>query len=287
VCGLRSPAECPNKSNQKHNDRCMNNLLLRIKGKYHRTLANQFCRRMVTVTPSIPLISFTFDDAPKTAFKTGGAILDSCGAKATYYLSLALLGTETEVGEIAGKDDLLAAVDNGHELGCHTFNHLDAWYTSTDKYMTSVMENQQALEKILPGQHFSTFAYPKSGATLPVKYPLQKLFTCCRGGGQVANVGMTDLNMLKACFLDKRTNIDLNFIKKLIDYNANHKGWLIFATHDVADNPSPYGCTTEFFREVVDYSARSGAALLTVKDACKRLSASAIQENVHNENSAG
>jgi peptidoglycan/xylan/chitin deacetylase (PgdA/CDA1 family) len=251
----------------------MNKLLLRIKGKYHRTLTNQFCQRMVTVNPPRPMISFTFDDAPKTAFKTGGAILGAHGAKATFFVSLGLLGLETEVGEIASQDDLLDAVNQGHELGCHTYDHLDAWYCSKDNYIASVTENQLALDKLLPGQRFNTFAYPKSGATLSVKYPLQKLFTCCRGGGQTANVGMTDLNMLKACFLDKRAKVDLDFLKKLIDYNAEHKGWLIFATHDVTDNPSPYGCTTEFFTEVVDYSARSGAVLLTVKDACMQLTA--------------
>jgi peptidoglycan/xylan/chitin deacetylase (PgdA/CDA1 family) len=253
----------------------MNNFLPRITGKYRRTLANQFCRRMVTVSLPTPVISFTFDDAPKTAFKTGGAILGSHGAKATYFLSLALLGLETEIGGIANEDDLVLAVNEGHELGCHTFEHLDAWYTSTEKYMASVIENGQALEMILPEQHFSTFAYPKSGATLSVKYPLQKLFSCCRGGGQVANVGMTDLNMLKACFLDKRAKVDLDFIRKLIDYNMEQRGWLIFATHDVTDNPSPYGCTPEFFRAVVEYSALSGAALLTVKDGCRNLTTSA------------
>ena len=225
----------------------MKQLLLRIKGKYHRTLTNRFCLRKVLVNPPKPLISFTFDDAPKTAFTTGGAILAAHGGKATYFVSLGLMGLTTEVGEIASQDDLIAAIDQGHELGCHTLDHLDAWYASTDNYMASIEANQHALERIRPGLQFSTFAYPKSGATLSVKYPLQKRFVCCRGGGQAANVGMTDLNMLKACFLDKRAKVDLAFIKELIDYNAQQRGWLIFATHDVADDPSPYGCTPRIF----------------------------------------
>lgn len=249
----------------------MNQLLLRIKGKYHRTLINLFCRRMVAVNPPTPLISFTFDDAPKTAVTTGGAILAEHGGKATFFVSLGLMGLTTEVGEIASQNDLINAVNDGHELGCHTLDHLDAWYTSRDNYMASVSANQQALAQMRPGLKFSTFAYPKSGATLSVKLPLQKRFVCCRGGGQAANIGMTDLNMLKACFLDKRAKVELAFIKELIDYNAEQRGWLIFATHDVADDPSPYGCTPEFFRQVVDYAAHSGAALVTVKDACEQV----------------
>lgn len=249
----------------------INSLFSKIKGKYHRSLANRLVRRMIEIKTPTPMISFTFDDAPKTAFDTGGAILRLYGAKATYYVSLGLLGSETEVGAIASSDDLLLAEQEGNELGCHTYHHLDAWETSTDQYMASVLENGRALDKILPGVNFKTFAYPKNGAKFSVKSPLQERFICCRGGGQTTNVGMADLNLLKACFLDKRQNVDMDFIKNLIDYNTAFRGWLIFVTHDIADNPSPFGCTPEFFAKVVEYSALSGAMLLPVSDACQKL----------------
>ena len=57
----------------------------------------------------------------------------------------------------------------------------------------------------------------------------------------------------------------------MIDRNSLSRGWLIFATHDVTDNPSPYGCTPTFFQGVVDYAAKSGAMLLTVGEACEKL----------------
>ncbi len=252
----------------------MNKLASRIVGKYHRTLANRFCQQMVEINIPVPIISFTFDDAPRSAFNTGGDILRSYGAKATFFLSFGLLGTETEVGKIATQDDLLLAVNEGNELGCHTFDHLDAWHTSTGKYMQSIIENGQALNRMLPGEHFKTFAYPKSGAKLSVKYGLQKRFICCRSGGQVPNIGMADMNMLKACFLDKRTNIDMNYVKKVIDHNTERRGWLIFATHDVTENPSPYGCTPDFLREVIEYSAFSGALLLPLKEAYTNITTS-------------
>lgn len=256
----------------------MRSLLSRITGKYHRTLANQFCRRMVAVKASVPIISFTFDDAPRTAFNTGIDILSSHGAKATFYVSLGLLGAETEVGTIASLNDLSRAITEGNELGCHTFDHLDAWQTPTEKFMESVVENKNALDRIVHGARFKTFAYPKSGATLAVKLHLEKYFICCRGGGQTANVGVADLNLLKACFLDRRTNVDLSFVRELISYNAACRGWLIFATHDVTDNPSLYGCTPKFFAQVVEYAVRSGAVLLPVGEACENLQASTSRQ---------
>ena len=171
---------------------------------------------------------------------------------------------------IASPDDLSRAVKDGNELGCHTFDHLDAWQTPTEKFMESVVENRQALDRILPGEIFRTFAYPKSGAKLSIKFHLEKHFICCRGGGQIPNIGMADLNLLKACFLAKREKADISFIRKLINYNASCRGWLIFATHDVADNPSPYGCIPTFFAEVVEYAVRSRALLLPLGEACSR-----------------
>jgi peptidoglycan/xylan/chitin deacetylase (PgdA/CDA1 family) len=231
---------------------------------------------MVRIETSVPIISFTFDDAPRTAFRTGGDILKSFGARATFFVSLGLLGSQTEVGPIASPDDLLRAVGEGDELGCHTFDHLDTWKTPRQKFVESVLANEQALGKILPGTGFKTFAYPINEPRPSVKTLLEKYFICCRGGGQIPNIGCADLNLLKACFLDRRTRIGLNFVKRLVDYNGSCRGWLIFATHDVTDNPSSYGCTPKFFAEVVEYAARSGALLLPVREAYEQLQASQV-----------
>jgi hypothetical protein len=56
-----------------------------------------------------------------------------------------------------------------------------------------------------------------------------------------------------------------------VDANTAARGWLIFATHDVTTNPSPYGCTPEFLQDVAQYVSRSGALLLPVSEACSRL----------------
>jgi len=249
----------------------MSKLLARIMGKYHRTLAYGLCRRTYPIVTPVPIISFTFDDAPQTAFTTGGDILASRGARGTYFVSMGLLGSRTESGTIASVDDLRRAAAYGHELGCHTFDHLDTWQTSTGGFVESVVRNRRALAEIFPGGSFKTFAYPKSEPKPTVKRQLQKYFLCCRGGGQTSNVHTADLNLLKAYFLDRRNKVDLDTVRDLIDRNTKLRGWLIFATHDVTDNPSPYGCTPEFFDRVAEYASRSGSLLLPVADSCEML----------------
>ena len=247
------------------------NILSRIIGKYHRLLAYSFYKRTVRLNVNKPIISFTFDDAPKTAFDIGGKLLYKHGAKATFFVALGLLGKCTEVGTIASHDDLLFAAGNGHELGCHTFNHLNTWNTTTELFMESVAKNGRELGKYFPGKEFKTFSYPISVPRISIKNKLEKYFLCCRGGGQASNIESADLNLLKAYFIDKRNNHDLNEIKRVIDYNSLKKGWLIFATHDVADDPSPFGCTPKFFDLVAAHAANSGSLLLTVKEACEEI----------------
>jgi hypothetical protein len=60
-------------------------------------------------------------------------------------------------------------------------------------------------------------------------------------------------------------------MKSIIDSNSDARGWLIFATHDVARDPTPFGCTPSLFEEIVRYAAESGARLLPVAEALKVL----------------
>lgn len=249
----------------------MNKLINRALSKARRTLAASFRRRELRIQSPVPLISFSFDDAPRTAFDVGGSILQANNARATYFMSLGLLDTQTDAGLIAGCDRLERAVQSGHELGCHTFDHLDAWHTSTGSFIASVDANRKALKAFLPGISFPAFAYPKSGAKLGVKAELERRFVCCRAGGQSNNTGVVDLNLLNACFLDRRAQVDIQFIRALIERNAQSCGWLIFAAHDISESGSRFACSTAFFREVVRYAAESGADLIPVGEACVRL----------------
>lgn len=246
-----------------------------------RTLA----KRQLVVRPRVPLVSFTFDDFPRSAFLEAGSILSRHGARGTYYASLGLMGKESPMGTMFEAGDLKELLDLGHELGCHTFGHCHSLNTPSDIYGRAIVENQKALSELLPGVKFQTFAYPYSAPAVAVKREASRHFLCCRGGGlrtgryfpraggKTFNSGVTDLNLLCAVFLEKsRDNPEA--LKRLIDENAQARGWLIFATHDVRESPSPFGCTPDFFEQVVRWSLESGARLLPVVEALKELKAS-------------
>ncbi|MBZ5653299.1 MAG: polysaccharide deacetylase family protein [Acidobacteriia bacterium] len=216
------------------------------------------------------MISFSFDDFPESALRTGGAILKHFGLAGTYYASLGLMGKDTATGRIFGPADLGVVCEQGHELGCHTFSHCHAWDTATRAFEEAIIDNRSALHDLLPGVEFQTFSYPISGPRPLTKLRAAEHFLCCRGGGQKFNVGTTDLNNLSAYFLEK-TRHRIELVKDLIDHNRQALGWLIFATHDISDNPTPYGCVPGFFEEVVRYAVASGANILPVVEALKAL----------------
>jgi peptidoglycan/xylan/chitin deacetylase (PgdA/CDA1 family) len=250
-------------------------IIRQLKNKARRTLASRFRRRVLPVRTLGPLVSFTFDDAPRSAMTVGARILETHDVRGTYYLSLGLLGSSSELGPIATEKDVVDVAGRGHELGCHTFDHHDAWHTRTRVYIESVDRNRQALAELLPDHTFRSFAYPKSGATLAVKAALQQRFECCRGGGQTSNVGTTDLNLLYACFIDQRARMTLEAVRGLLDLNAEQRGWLIFAAHAIEDDTSDFACAPKFLEAIVHHSLESGATVMPVAAACAHLKAAA------------
>jgi glycosyltransferase involved in cell wall biosynthesis len=248
--------------------------LSRLLGYYQRRIGSLLFKRPFLISSQRPLISFTFDDFPRSALLVGGAILSRFGLAGTYYASLGLAGQETVSGQIFLSDDLTTLFKQGHELGCHTFSHCDSWETGTATFEDSIIENRAALSRFFPGTEFESFAYPISLPRPLTKARIADYFLCCRGGGQTFNVGKIDLNQLSAYFLEK-SHGDFTTVKNLIDRNRQACGWLIFATHDISDHPTSFGCTPEFFERVVEYAVNSGANILPVARAMEVLGAPA------------
>src|SRR5215467_6147298 len=134
----------------------------RVHGRLMRESARRFFRHPFVVNTPTPVISFTFDDFPRSALLNGGAILKKYGAAGTYYAAFGLMGTESPTGEIFVPGDLKLLLEQGHELGCHTFGHCNAWETSPNAFESSVLQNQQALRDLIPGASFRTLSYPIS-----------------------------------------------------------------------------------------------------------------------------
>jgi len=244
----------------------------RVHGFYQRKAARLVFRRQVAIRPRQPLVSFTFDDFPRSALLVGGRILSERGLAGTYYASLGLAGKQAPSGQMFYAQDLDTVYEQGHELGSHTFAHCNSWETETGAFENSIIENNAALNQIFPGAEFKSFSYPISLPRPLTKAKVSDYFLSCRAGGQTLNVGTADLNQLSAFFLEQSRH-DIQAVKDIIDRNRQSCGWLIFATHDISEDPTPFGCTPEFFEQIVAYAVDSGARILPVVRAVEELDA--------------
>lgn len=235
-----------------------------------RRLARWLCRRPLTVRPTTAIVSFTFDDFPRSALTNGASILEDHGLAGTFYAALGLAGKFTETGRIFELDDLSNLLSRGHELGCHTYDHCPAWETSPKAYHAGVRRNADALDNILPGAGFHTHSYPINHPRPATKRLASRYFRCCRAGGQTFNTGTIDLNHVSAFFLEQSRH-DPAAIKRVIQANARERGWLIFATHDICPEPTRFGVTAALFADVVEQAVQSGARVVSVNAAFELL----------------
>lgn len=222
-----------------------------------------------------PLVSFTFDDAPSSAFENGGNILSNYGFRGTFYIALSLMHNANVRFTF---EQLKEAVSQSHELGCHTFNHIDLSQTKLTQSITDIEHNQEAMQELFPGIEFKNFSYPFGAQTRGIKKYLSGRFRSARGIGHGINVGRTDLCNLKAVKLyENKRSLEQTFAA--IHEAAESKGWLIFYTHDVAHNPSKHGCSPAYFEAVVKECANRGIRVVTVNEALNLIENQAILQN--------
>ena len=84
------------------------------------------------------------------------------------------------------------------------------------------------------------------------------------------NRGKLDLNMLKACGLQDNQGGILRAIEELENL-SKRDGWLIIFTHDVREQPSPWGVTLEDYDLLLSAIYASGADVVTVGDMVRRI----------------
>jgi len=240
-----------------------------------REIGGLLCTRPAKVKWPDGVVSFTFDDFPRSAWVEGGAILERLGLRGTYYAAMGLAGGEDQLGPMFDFDDLRAAYARGHEIACHTFSHRDCRRASSAEIVGEIETNAAALAQALDGAAASDFAYPFGAVSQAAKSALAHRFASCRGCGPGVNHGTVDLADLFSNSLYGAT-FDRARLFGLIDRARDIGGWTIFYTHDVRDAPSAYGCTPAQFAEIVGYAADK-AVVLPVRDVLTRLGTGGAQ----------
>ena len=238
-------------------------LLRHILGRIRWRALEAFNRRDVNLYGNRPMVSFTFDDFPQSALYIGGAILKNYGVRGTYYAAMGLMDKVNSLGRQFSAADLKNLLRDGHELGSHTFDHLSCRSTSFQDFQANVIKGMKAIDRLSGGGLPQQFSYPKGHALFRGKRKIGAVFSSCRGIIPGINESPVDLNLLRAnslyscCF-------DIEVISRLFEANERCRGWLIFYTHDISDNPSSFGCKPEDFESVVNLAVKKQNIILPV-----------------------
>jgi peptidoglycan/xylan/chitin deacetylase (PgdA/CDA1 family) len=236
-----------------------------VKGVLRRA-ARHARSKPLAMRNTAPLVSFTFDDVPDSAYTNGAAVLDRHGLHGTFYVASGTCGSMDTHWRVIGEDQLRALHGGGHEIGCHTFSHVRVEDLDARRMDEECGQNLRRLRELCPGIAVTNFCYPFGRASLPRKVQLQKRFDSCRGVYEGINAGTADLGMLRVIELYDRT-LTPDKLRRALRETRERNGWLIFATHDVADTPSWIGCSPRLLRETVAAVQAENMQCLPVRDA--------------------
>jgi peptidoglycan/xylan/chitin deacetylase (PgdA/CDA1 family) len=213
-----------------------------------------------------PMVSFTFDDVPKSAATVGAAILEAHGVHGTFYVIGSQVGTSSPLWDMVDGEDVVALHRQGHEIACHTFSHKRACDLDAETLNAEIARNQRYLRSLDASIRIENFAYPFGYGSFVRKRQLKTLFKSCRSIVPGVNSGTVDLQFLRAIpLIDRR--IDRDGIERAFDQAQTDNGWLIFYTHDVANEPSPYGCSPSLLNEALEAASRRKIPVLNMAEA--------------------
>ncbi len=240
-----------------------------IFSKMSRKMTPFFACRTLKFKLDRPIVSFTFDDFPRTAVKNGAKVLEAENWKATFYVSAGLEGAKNHHGQNFYASDLPILENKGHEIAGHTFSHIDCTEGSNTSVLDDIRRNQKALKSMGVNNSIEHFAFPYGATNPKLKTLLSKEFKTLRGIKTGMHIGSADLNGLRSSgiYSDETLTPLLANIASL----KNRPSWLTVFAHDICENPSKWGCTPRDFIKVVDAVKQSGALVLPIGHALELL----------------
>ncbi len=243
-----------------------------FKARVSNRLARHFRAAPLRLPGNAPMVSFTFDDVPKSAAIVGAPMLEEYGGRATFYVAGSLVSRWSGLWAGIDADEIIDLHRNGHEIACHTFSHRRATELDAAAMEAEIERNRRYFRELDASIRLENFAYPYGLASLARKGQLGNAFRSSRGILPGVNSDLVDLQFLRATPLIDE-NIDTSGVERAFDEAAACGGWLIFYGHDVAAEPSRYGCTPQLLRHALQAASRRNIPIVSVAEALRRAGA--------------
>lgn len=222
----------------------------------------------IRVRPTRGIVSFTFDDVPRSAYQNGAPILEAAGARGTFYVAAQLCDPKSarDPGDFLSPAEVVDLHRRGHQIGCHTYSHHGLAPGGEAELVAECRSNREALSAMLGGAAIEDFSFPFGRFSYRAKRALGGDYASLRSNHSGLNVGRADRSLLYSHAIST-PRFDKARITALVNECARRRGWLIFYTHGVTEDPDQFSVTPEQFSWIVDLAAQGDLDLLTVADA--------------------
>jgi peptidoglycan/xylan/chitin deacetylase (PgdA/CDA1 family) len=239
--------------------------------KLTRFLAKQEKSRSVSMATPRPMASFTFDDVPASAHINGARVLDSHGVKGTFYIASGTCGTEDTHWQVISEAQVADLHTRGHEIGCHTFSHVNVHTLSVRELAFECDRNATNLMRICgPSIRLPSFCYPFGDLGYVQKRYLQERFVSCRSIYEGLNIQSVDLGMVLVVECYDATLTPEKLAATLAEAKRTN-AWIVFYTHDVTDDPTYMGCSPALLSRTVAALIEAGIEITPMSSAVQRL----------------
>ena len=163
-----------------------------------RAVAPRLVSRDLRTLPTGRFVSICFDDFPKSAFTQAMPALARRNWKATWYVAGSMMGQDHSVhGRMFDAGDLKALRAARHDIGCHTFSHMDCAPASNAEVAEDLERNHAFFRKLhLPRAR--SFAFPFGRVDLSAKKLVMGRMPAIRGVRPGVHRGSVDRGLLQA-----------------------------------------------------------------------------------------
>ncbi|RCS56668.1 polysaccharide deacetylase family protein [Parvibium lacunae] len=236
-----------------------------ISWRASRWLARHTAQHWLPLATTAPVVSFSFDDAPASACTTGAALLEAQQARGTFYICGGLTNQHEQGRPCHSLPQLAALAHAGHEIACHTYQHLNCARASQQVIQADWEANEQFFKAHGLAPSSGGFAYPYGAYSWASKRAAQSQFSYARSTIGGAMHGRADRYLLSAQAM--YDTIPLASLLALLEQTAAQRGWLIFYTHEIEPAPGPWGSSPARLVRLLTAAQSLGCHVLPVQAA--------------------
>lgn len=215
-----------------------------------------------------PLITVTFDDGWETVYTKAVPLFQQYGIPTTQYV---LSGQQNNPSYLTF-EQMKSLHNAGHDIGCHTVSHPDLTTLSQADLVSQLAGCQQTIQKevgVTPRDFAAPYGHTNTAVLAAIKQTYRSErntngdITTNQADDQDINVRATFDRYNITAVTIRRETTDAQ-LQSAIDYAVQHNGWLVLNYHDINDDQSAFGVSTDTLKRQLALVSHSSARVVTM-----------------------